>query len=301
MGRADYLCIVLLASCFPCKANINIIRGEYVNQFFGSDKIEYVFQRPAFIDKPITGALFLAHGCSHSATDWWPRSESCPTCLGLPVEASIVKEAVRRNYFVFAMSSSDRLVKCWSENDLTKATKLINFVYKNFLSADFSIPLYLLGGSSGGAFVAMLASAQSTTPLVSAVCVQIMGVHDLSTTLPPALFVLMVKDVHMMNHMKNIFREHKLESKGAFKHKLISISELKIGPTFFAEHNEVLSIADSAALYQAFLSNGIISSTTQFLLKDPRDLESIWREVKQWQYETYYIIIHVVIMPIIRI
>ena len=26
--------------------------------------------------------LLLFHGCKHSSTDWWPKSDSCPTCKG---------------------------------------------------------------------------------------------------------------------------------------------------------------------------------------------------------------------------
>ena len=263
-----------------------------MNELFGSNKIEYVFQRPSSPSRPISGVVFLAHGCSHSATDWWPKSESCLTCLGLPVEVSIVKEAVRRNYFVVAMSSSDSTHKCWAENDLDRAGALINFLYKKYLNADMTLPLYLLGGSSGGAFAAMLASAQSIHARVSALCVQIMGVHDLSN-LPPTLFVLMSKDEQTMRQVKNKLHNHKLDVKGISRHKLMSVGEIKITPTFFHDHNEVLTMTDSETLHQAFVKNGVISSATQLLQKDPRDPYSNWREVilnntmKKWFSNIY--------------
>lgn len=40
---------------------------------------EALWQLP---EGPAKGLLFLAHGCSHSATDFWERSEACPNCLG---------------------------------------------------------------------------------------------------------------------------------------------------------------------------------------------------------------------------
>ncbi len=40
------------------------------------------------------GVLFVAHGCSHSGSDWWPPSQRCQHCLGLP-EEMIVRRAVR--------------------------------------------------------------------------------------------------------------------------------------------------------------------------------------------------------------
>ena len=26
--------------------------------------------------------LLLFHGCKHSSTDWWPKSDGCPACKG---------------------------------------------------------------------------------------------------------------------------------------------------------------------------------------------------------------------------
>jgi hypothetical protein len=69
-------------------------------------QIEFVFQAP----KDITGIILLAHGCSHSATDWWPKSQSCPQCIGLPVERSIVEAALNHGYLAVALSSFNRRV-----------------------------------------------------------------------------------------------------------------------------------------------------------------------------------------------
>ncbi len=44
------------------------------------------------------GTLFIAHGCSHAAHDWWPASPACPHCLGLPEEMAQTQQALARGY-----------------------------------------------------------------------------------------------------------------------------------------------------------------------------------------------------------
>ena len=44
------------------------------------------------------GTLFIAHGCSHAAHDWWPASPACPYCLGLPEEMAQTQQALARGY-----------------------------------------------------------------------------------------------------------------------------------------------------------------------------------------------------------
>ena len=40
---------------------------------------EVVWQKPAGQAK---GVLFVAHGCSHGAIDWWHKADGCPLCIG---------------------------------------------------------------------------------------------------------------------------------------------------------------------------------------------------------------------------
>ena len=154
------------------------------------DKLEYVFQVPP---TKVEGVLFLAHGCSHSATDWWPTSDSCPKCIGLPVERAVVREALNRSYLVVALSSSDRSSKCWSKRDLPFAGQVIDHLYSTVLDSQWTIPLHLFGASSGGGFVGLFGKRGSLTrPVVASVCIQIMGLRSYSN-MPPSLFMLMSK------------------------------------------------------------------------------------------------------------
>ena len=43
--------------------------------------VETVYEKPA---SPARGIVVLAHGCQHSATDFWPHSTACAECIGLP-------------------------------------------------------------------------------------------------------------------------------------------------------------------------------------------------------------------------
>lgn len=44
------------------------------------------------------GAVFLAHGCVHSAYNFWPQSDACPECRGLPEELSHTLQALKLGY-----------------------------------------------------------------------------------------------------------------------------------------------------------------------------------------------------------
>lgn len=49
------------------------------------DDIQYIYQFPTDNNNHIilpTAVLFIAHGCSHSATDWFPTTSNCIQCTG---------------------------------------------------------------------------------------------------------------------------------------------------------------------------------------------------------------------------
>jgi len=109
--------------------------------------LEYVYQIP----KSIKGVLFVAHGCGHQSTDWFDKDEKlCPNCLGLPVEKAIVIEALKNDYAVLAMTSTNRKHKCWSHVDLEPSSFVLkdffNKLYTtNALVKDAMVPIHLLG------------------------------------------------------------------------------------------------------------------------------------------------------------
>ena len=53
----------------------------------------FLWERPPEIAGPIKGILLLCHGCHHAATDFWIQSQSCPQCLGLPIEIAPLRSS----------------------------------------------------------------------------------------------------------------------------------------------------------------------------------------------------------------
>lgn len=227
--------------------------------------LEFVFQIPT---GKVAGVLFLAHGCQHSGTDWWPQSTACPDCIGLPVERTIVREALRHDFLPIALSSVNRMHKCWTAKDLPIASRLIAHIYSHYLNSDYTIPLFLLGASSGGSFVGQLAQAKITKPKVSAICVQIMSLNNYSS-LPPSIFVLMSRDGATLRHVEKYAIHLK-------DYSILKASEKPITSTYFFDHGEALSKNDSATVQAALKSAGFINAK-DFLISDPRISE--WREV----------------------
>jgi hypothetical protein len=158
-------------SLFKSVIVINTNKWELIGDYYElPGGIQIVYQIPE--KGQVSGVLFLAHGCSHSATDWWPKSEFCQPCIGLPIERSIVQRALNSGMAVIAVSSSNRQNKCWVQNnDLLPVSKALQFLFEKIrIHAGTRPPLYLLGVSSGGSFVGYL--AQKMTDLnVAALCV----------------------------------------------------------------------------------------------------------------------------------
>ncbi len=244
--------------------------------------IEGVYQLPKESPK---GVLFVAHGCSHSATDWWSRDDNiCRQCTGLPVERSIVKEAVLSYGFaVIAISSFDRDSKCWSGKDAPRVIKMLKHFYENVLRIDLQsqqnipttaqliIPLYMLGASSGGSFVGLLSQHNGLRPRPSAICVQI-STMNVYGDVPPVAFVLMNRD----ERTRYFVKERVLPILN--KSTLILTSEQRIDKSYFRDHSHgAISAEDSQKIYQALLSSGMINSQSGLLMQDPR--ASDWRTV----------------------
>jgi len=118
------------------------------------DSLEFVYETLPE-GRKVKGLVFLAHGCAHSGTDWWDKSESCPKCIGLPEEKRIVARLIENDYVPLAVSSMDRLgSRCWQNEDITPVWKAIKIVRQKLgLTTEL---LYAFGASSGGTFVSRL-------------------------------------------------------------------------------------------------------------------------------------------------
>jgi predicted esterase len=139
---------------------------------------EVVWQMPAPAQQqPVAGVLLALHGCGHYAGDWFPRSPSCPRCLGLPEELIITRAALARRLAVVAISSLDRdYSKCWDPNPTSDDAVAVERVLTELTRRAPSLagrPIFAFGASSGGAFALALGARRA--PALRGVIAEIMG------------------------------------------------------------------------------------------------------------------------------
>lgn len=246
-----------------------------VGQYLSLNGIEAVYQLPSPLDE-LQGVLFVAHGCSHSATDWWPKSSSCTKCVGLPIEMAIVREAIYAHRFaVIGISSTNRAHKCWSPKDVPRVQEALQYFYSNIIPGK-NVSLHGLGASSGGGFVGFLSQQKLAIPL-SSICVQISSVAgDRVGNMPPTLFVLMSRDEHTLSHVKGT-------ANGIAKSNILVTSPKEIKPEFFSSRSGRFISVEESRTIQAALKNGNMLDDKLLLVEDPRG--SNWREVRLFSLE----------------
>jgi hypothetical protein len=282
-----FVICVLLANYSDRLAAISLAGSYHVFE----NGIEVVYQIPAET-KLLRGVVFLAHGCSHSATDWWPKGPSCDKCIGLPVEMTIVNEAISRSFAAIAVSSYNRHHKCWGEEDVLRVGHVLQYFYKEILhdSAPSKTPLYLFGASSGGHFVGLLAQqasyslpnpseAHASTSLLpstlTAICVQISSIRLLSRDVDnlSVAFVPMKKDASLLGRLENIAA--KLNRNNT---KIFIATEKPLTKYFFLDHSlGTIKSTESDLLYSIFREHEMLDKKTGLLRSDPRG--SPWRQV----------------------
>lgn len=247
--------------------------------------IELVYQAPPG-GKP-KGVIFLAHGCSHSGTDWWPHSDTCPWCIGLPVERSIVAEALRRGYVAMALSSANRKHKCWGDGDISRAATALRWVLHKHGLLLRTTHVHLLGASSGGSFVGHMALKScnlsiggETNPFegmgIASAVIQISPLRlvikskkDGKKRMPGLLFMHMARDTSLAPTISAIVSQADSPSV-----REMLLAPKALSPTFFSDHGH-LGVADSAKLVEALAAASYLRDG--LLVDDPRG--SDWRNV----------------------
>lgn len=219
-----------------------------------------------------TAVLFLAHGCQHSATDFWAPTSAAPQCLGLPEEVRIVKSALRAGFAVIAISSQDRLIsRCWDiDTDGPIVQKALTaFREQHNLAA---LPLVALGASSGGAFVLLLAGTVRFRAVIS----QIMAVPPpmLPEPMPPTLFVHMLRDQRTASMVNKCVRKLRNSSGAAAGSGQLEVRAQKPTAAFFTKRIEGLTHATATELHEALRRHKLLDADG-YLAADPRG--SPWR------------------------
>lgn len=227
--------------------------------------VEAVWQAPS----RAVAVLLLAHGCSHSATDFFPASAGCPACTGLPEEALISAAALRAGFLVVAVSSENRETKCWSpEVDGPR----VSAVLKKLLAGKEEKPLYALGASSGGAFVAHLPDYE---PRVAALEVQIMAASfaSLRRPFPPSRWVHMPVDAGMASGVTAVVAALRLENRPVEE---VQLSPQPVTPAFLRAR--IPALGGAAETVVAALRGADLLDKRGFLVSDPRGrVGAAWR------------------------
>mgnify|MGYP003685014893 CR=1 FL=1 len=218
------------------------------------------------------GLVFLAHGCQHSALDFWPYSTSCAKCIGLPEEVRVTNAILTQDWGAIALSAADRgLYRCWNfESDAGSVVKVLAaFRQVHRLS---HLPLAALGVSSGGAFVLQLARR---IPLSAIVC-QVMAIPPSyyvgfqGARFPPTLFIHMFRDQRTaMLVRRSILR---LNQTGVRTGEIVA-PPLKITPGYFCRVPR-MNMALAAQLHRILAP---ILDANGCLQGDPRETE--WRQL----------------------
>jgi len=220
----------------------------------------------------------MAHGCSHSATDWFPPSADCPQCLGLPEETTFTDFVLNQRFIAISISSSNRQRKCWRPQIDLNPVKDILSKFKSEHQIE-SLPLYAFGASSGGAFVGAMAMNQDLVGSLNlkGVIVQIMAVsvdpNAIRESLAvPVMYIPMVKDGRTLEavHEQMDFLKDSLST-------MCEVKALPIDSLYF--HHRIggrVTAEISKKIYGGFKENGYLDDE-DLLKEDPR--RSDWREI----------------------
>ncbi|KAG2441517.1 hypothetical protein HXX76_003139 [Chlamydomonas incerta] len=264
---------------------------------------EVVWQLPAAGAKGAKGVVFLAHGCNHGAVDFWPKSDACPQCTGLPEEMNITLHVLSRGYAAVAVSSADRrMSRCWQnmwgsrDEILASASEEADFtrvegVLQTLMGREGleAAPLFAFGASSGGGFVLGLPPVMPG--VFSGVASQIMGgapkhfeayerareTDSVVSHWPPTALVHMPRDGHI-----GVLVELNLKEMAALKipHLEIRITPQPLTPLYMAQRcAPEVDEATSKAIYEALKAADYLDADG-FLRHNPR-LAPDWRLILQ--------------------
>jgi len=234
------------------------------------DSVEFVYE-----DLPegrkVKGLVFLAHGCSHSGTDWWDKSERCPKCIGLPEEKRIVARLVEKDYVPLAVSSQDRLgSRCWQDEDITPVWKAIKIVRER-LSLNTE-PLFAFGASSGGTFVSQLGINPASGFMVTAPQLLIEPKPTKARERSSSIYFSYMASYGTQKMYERAAEQYR---KYGYNIKTRFLPPLPVTPTFFSDRIESISTETSKLMVAALREEKLIDESGK-LLENPRG--SDWRK-----------------------
>ncbi|KAH6785433.1 secretion-regulating guanine nucleotide exchange factor [Perilla frutescens var. hirtella] len=195
--------------------------------------------------------LFLAHGCSGRAANFWDKSPKCPNCVGLPEERLIVLHALARKFAVLAISSKG---VCWSLGEERWVVKSMIQWWISEKKLD-KLPIFAMGASSGGYFVSALAAEMQFRGIALMIAAGVYSHLDITKTYPATLFVHMPKDEKRQQKIERYLVMMRDKGIDAAEVKCM---EFPLTPQFFANRIPGLSPTLSVKLFDVFQEKGFI-------------------------------------------
>ncbi|XVF60790.1 hypothetical protein PTKIN_Ptkin08bG0076700 [Pterospermum kingtungense] len=215
--------------------------------------------------------LFLAHGCSGRAVNFWDRSSKCPKCVGLPEERLLVLHALARKFAVLTISSAGR---CWTYGkDRLIVEDIIRWWVKRQKLE--KLPLVALGASSGGYFVSALANHLKFSSITLMIAEGVFDQMDIIEDYPPTLFVHMPKDVGRQQKITEFMEVLRIKGIDVAE---VECMELPLSPTFLSDRIPGFDQTISATLFNLFRKKGFIDENG-YMKRDGRATR--WKEALQ--------------------
>ncbi|KAL4443430.1 hypothetical protein ABPG75_011167 [Micractinium tetrahymenae] len=192
---------------------------------------DFYYQIP---DQP-RATVLLIHGCASGAYNYWPQSDACPGCRGLPEQMSHVVQALQRGYAVVSVNSLNFSSGCWSWWDDCYDVKdlMKDWLKQNGLR---DLPLYSIGVSSGAAFALKLPRFLQFDGVHSealAVTIDSWGLEKMKgKPYPPTVFASMLRDKDMALKISAAWKElHSMDSPV----EVVGVHPRQVYPTYFSD------------------------------------------------------------------
>jgi hypothetical protein len=243
---------------------------------------EVIYQIPS----SSKAVLFVAHGCSLHAYDFWDKSPYCTHCTGLPEDRLFVLRALKLNMAVITISS---LGKCWSyQREMENVQWIIqHWVHINKLE---NLPKFAMGASSGGYFVSSLATKMKFNSICIMIAEGVFENIDMLENYPPTLFVHMVKDRF---RARAILSNMAQLAEAGVEVKEIRCEQFPLDADFLAKRIPGLDRSFADKLIEVFNEKGFLDENG-YLKKDGRALK--WKETlleKKLIHEKFELFSHV--------
>ena len=234
-----------------------------------------IWQLPA---SPVIGLILLAHGCRQSPRVWFERSLTCAACSPWPEERCMAEHAVQAGFAVVAASNGEGTLGCWQSSDVAPVRSALDaWRRRNSLT---TVPLFLMGPSSGGYFSTQAARHWADVAALS-VQVSVPSLGDVASPLPsgapsfpPLELVLLRRDTAKLSEAAAL-------SNGSWQGKealqpLVVSPPLPVSPNFFSERIKGLSPSASEAVRAALVATGRIDASDGMVRQHPS--RGQWKE-----------------------